>query len=392
MVTIPEQYYTPTGEIINREKIVEDMIKHYQEEISGNITDFSEGSEIRNLLESIALTIYKIQYYTNLNFRQAFTVYSQEGYLDLKGLEHGLHRKTGVQATGFITVELPEVLEYDAILDDTTIFTNPTTGLEYAAYIPISKVNEDYVFTIPAGSKAIDIPVYCITPGTIGNTDRLTVTEFKDDLEIEGTICYNEEAITGGTDPEQDEDYRSRILANEFLSSFGSKNWYSNLVNAIDEVHDSSVFFEEETVKVYVNGYSKPLQSNILTEAEALLNSDNNHILGHRFRVYEPVYNNINLRITINAEDTLTSDTIKNRLQVLFNGGKSENMEFEGYNIGETVTETEIISAITSIDGVINCVPELMGDNGEYYRFGKIINQPNQVAYLNNIEIVFRED
>ena len=67
-------------------------------------------------------------------------------------------------------------------------------------------------------------------------------------------------------------------------------------------------------------------------------------------------------------------------------------MEFEGYNIGETVTETEIISAITSIDGVINCVPELMGDNGEYYRFGKIINQPNQVAYLNNIEIVFRED
>ena len=54
-MTVPDTYYTPTGEAITREKIVQDMILNYQDTVT-NLTDFSEGTENRNLLESIALS------------------------------------------------------------------------------------------------------------------------------------------------------------------------------------------------------------------------------------------------------------------------------------------------------------------------------------------------
>lgn len=390
-MTVPDTYYTPTGEAITREKIVQDMILNYQDTVT-NLTDFSEGTENRNLLESIALSFFKSQFYTNFNLRESFTVYSDGGYLDLKGLENKVTRKTGTQAGGFITIELPEASEDDYVINDDIMFINPDTNLEYTIYMPLAQIEEDYEYTIPAGTTKAKIPVFCTENGTIGNCDRYEVNTFSEDLTVDNVICYNEEALTGGTDPESDDDYRARILQNEANDTFGSKNWYINLVNSIDGVHDTMVNYAGEQVCVYVNGETKPINSKYLTEAEALVNNDANHTLGHTFKVYEPDYNLIDLRVSVNTTDTLTSDTIKNRLTVLFDGGTNQNMTFFGYKMGETVKESEVINAVQSISGVTSCTPELMGNDGDYHRFSVIINQFNKVAVLNNVEVVFRED
>ena len=64
-MAIPEYYYAPDGTKISREKLVNDMITHYREETDSEITDFSEGTEIRNILESVALSFFGSEYYTN---------------------------------------------------------------------------------------------------------------------------------------------------------------------------------------------------------------------------------------------------------------------------------------------------------------------------------------
>jgi hypothetical protein len=258
--------------------------------------------------------------------------------------------------------------------------------------MPLTQIEEDYEYTIPAGTLKAKVPVFCTENGTIGNCDRYTVNTFSEDLTIDNVICYNEEALTGGTDPESDDDYRSRILQDEMNTSFGSKNWYINLVNGISGVHDSMVNYTGEHVCVYVNGETKPVNSKYLTEAESLLNNPANHVLGHTFKVYEPDYNLVDLRVTVNVTDVISSDVIKNRLSVLFDGGVNQNMVFAGYRMGDSVKESEIINGLESLDGVISVVPELMGNDGEYHRFSVIVNQFNEIVLLNNVEVIFREE
>lgn len=390
-MSVPERYYTPTGVEINRSKLVQDMITNYKNTVGG-LADFTEGTEVRNLLESINLTLFKLEFYTNLNLRESFVVYANGGYLDLHGLERNITRKPGLQSAGFVTVNIPEAVATDTVISEDLVFFNPETNLEYAVYLPLNQLGMDYEYKILAGDTSVTIPVFCTTVGSIGDCERLKVTGFTETPTVTGLTVYNNEAITGGTDSETDEDYRSRILANESNNSFGSKNWYINLLNQVDGVHDSVVEYAGDNVCCYLNGDTKPLSASILTEAEALLNTSSNHTLGHSFKFYEPDYNLINIRLTLNCEDTLTETSIKNRLNVLFNGGVNLGMTFPGYRMGETVNEFDLISSIQSVDGVTSCIPELMDTNGEYNRFSSIINQYNEVVYLNNVEVVFRED
>ena len=56
-----ESFYNIVGEEINRTNLVQQMINYYALKLEvgeTRITDFNEGSEIRNLLESIAVDLY----------------------------------------------------------------------------------------------------------------------------------------------------------------------------------------------------------------------------------------------------------------------------------------------------------------------------------------------
>ena len=56
-------FFTVTGEEISREYLVNQMIGYYNMKLGigeTKVTDFNEGSEIRNLLESIAIDSYII--------------------------------------------------------------------------------------------------------------------------------------------------------------------------------------------------------------------------------------------------------------------------------------------------------------------------------------------
>ena len=66
-------------------------------------------------------------------------------------------------------------------------------------------------------------------------------------------------------------------------------------------------------------------------------------------------------------------------------------MTYYGLNMGDTLTEYDIISAITSLEGVDTIVPYIANTNGEYERFSKIVCQQNEVVYAENVEVIFRE-
>ena len=389
-MAIPEYYYAPDGTKISRDKLVSDMIQNYQENTDSEITDFSEGTEIRNILESVALSFFGSEYYTNYEFRQHFLTYATGSFLDLHGKDRNIPRREGTRASGFVTMTIPEALSYDFIIDNDTTFMNPETSVNYEIYFNVEQINEDYQYTIPSGETSVLLPVVCQETGKIGNTARGTVTGFFEQPALDDISVTNEEPISDGLDDETDEEYRIRLLLNEKNNGFSSKPYYETLLREVTGVHDAYVTYGDENVKCYINGNNKPVSDSVLVECAELLNRDTNHQLGHTFSFYKPDYNTIHLRIEINTHDNLTTQDIINRVTHLIDGGTDNEMTYYGLNMGDTLTEYDIISAITSIEGVDTIVPYIANTNGEYERFSKIICQKNEVVYAENIEVIFR--
>ena len=391
-MAVPEQFYTPTNEEITRDKIVQDWIDNYIKNNEGKLTDFSEGSEIRNILESFALSIYVLEYYKMLEFRQHWIIYASGSYLDLHGTALRMPRKQGSYATGYVTITLPRILDYDYYIDDGITFVNPNTNIQYLIYKTMEQKGDNYQYYIPAGSLSIEIPVISSLIGAVGNTGKKTVNAFYYQMSLENVTCINYEPISGGSDVESDDDYRARLLSRERESSFGGKVWYQNICRQVEGVHDVYVTFMADYVHVYINGNYKPINPTILATCLSELNKKHNHLLGHNFRVYEPDYYDLNLKIQINGGSNLTENNIISRMNALIDGGRDDNMYFLGYNLGQSPKESEIISALNSLEGVKSVTPYIANKDGEYDRFKKIPCQPNQVVRILDIIVEFRSD
>ena len=80
-----------------------------------------------------------------------------------------------------------------------------------------------------------------------------------------------------------------------------------------------------------------------------------------------------------------------NRLQTLIDGGTDGDMDFIGYRLGETLKETDIISALESIDGIASVTPYIANNYGQYVRFSEITCQKQEVVRLTNVIVEFRD-
>ena len=77
------------GEVISRENLVQQMVDYYSLKLNAGeskVTDFNEGSEIRNLLESFAVDIYYLSEMENDVLKQAFVDTATGTWLDKIGM------------------------------------------------------------------------------------------------------------------------------------------------------------------------------------------------------------------------------------------------------------------------------------------------------------------
>ena len=211
-------FYNLLGEEITRSKIVEEMINYYKLKLEAGetrVTDFNEGSEIRNLLEAIAVDLYWLMDEENELTSIGFIESADGEWLDKHGGNHfiRLARDTGSEAIGYVTFSIPEALSNDVTIEEGTILVSDD-GLEFAT---------DGECTIFAGDTENTVSITCLTTGSDGNVEAGTITTIDDDyLDINGLTVTNEDPLTHGTDYEEDEEYRERLLSYIRQDDFGS--------------------------------------------------------------------------------------------------------------------------------------------------------------------------
>ena len=377
MVLGDESFYNVVGEEINRSILVQVMIDYYNEKYPDtNITDFNEGSEIRNILESFSVDIYHLEKNDTDLLRAAFLSTSYGRYLDLFGEEYNTPREYGSVAWGVVTFTIPEPIDYNIIIPVNTVLLSSETGLEYLTNIEVE---------IPIGETSVECTVYSQVVGRNTNANPNTITIFKDTTPYNMLSVNNPDAFTGGKDSETDDEYRSRLLKVKGQDSFGSKEYYHRLGSSIDGIHDVLIVKtdNEYTGKVIVNGDNKPLSQDIFALVVAQYTTQKNLVYDHSFEVAPVDYTTVNLELELSVSEQISNNTIINALKSLFNGGTYSNSLYPGLNINQALSKYLILNCIELVDGVI----QVTGLTNDDESFNRLIPDENTVLMLGNVSI-----
>ena len=343
-----DTFYDVNGYEVSRTNLVQQMIQYYDEKLSigeTNVTDFNEGSEIRNLLEAIAVDVYNLMEDRQLLTEIAFVETAEGEWLDKHGANPfvQLPRFTGDYATGFVTFSIPEVMTSDVIIPLGTIVVSTDNSLQY-------ETDSDLIIAV--GETEITGSATCLTVGVDGNCLENTITLIEDEtIGVNGLTVNNNEAFTGGLDYEEDDLYRQRLL--EFIrkDDFGSLPYYTKLCTDVDGVHD--VLFVDATgytKKALVNGYVKPTPDTVLADVLEVLTIPDNIVVNHTFTVDKPDYVEhdftINLSVTVEQDE----DFLNNFITSIFDGvGLEGEISFDGVGIGETLTKETFYNCFNAI-------------------------------------------
>ena len=344
-----EEFYNVIGDKVTLEYLVQRMINYFNDKYpETEITDFNEGSEIRNLLESISRDIYHLEFQENNLLREAFLATATGGYLDLHGQEYGVTREVAKQAQGTVTFSISEPINYLISIPQYTRIVDTATGLYYETWTSCE---------IPIGETSVDCPVYSVVTGAGTNIPAESEFLFYDQNSFREVSITNSSAFTGGCDAETDEDYRTRLIETKTGDGFGSREYYKKL-GRVTGTHDIALVpSETHTAKVIVNGYQKPITDELLATVTAQYTNEKNLVYNHSFEVEKATFTIVDLTIVMTVSDEIQDSVIETILNNYFDGGiiNINNQQFnsKGCSVNSKITNYELMTFIETIDGVI---------------------------------------
>lgn len=346
-------FYNINGEEVSRSILVQQMINFYQSKLQigdTRITDFNEGSEIRNLLESFAVDLYTLMEEVDDVSRICFVETAEGEWLDKHGANPliNLPRETGEMSKGTVTFSIAEATTSEVVVPIDTILVSEETGLQFSTLADA---------IIPVGETSVTALAECLTVGVDGNAESSTVTLFEDDSNLyNGLTVTNTEALAGGIDYEEDDEYRERLLAYLRKDDFGSVGYYESLCNNVEGVHDVLLVDDDNetyTKIILVNGDTKPTPNTVLADVLEVVTDLNNIVLGHSFNVDKPTYVTKNLTVNLSVSVEVDEDDLEELLQAIFDGGEAiSGAMFDGLMIGETLTKTTLYESLDLIEAV----------------------------------------
>ena len=345
-------FYNTNGDEINLTNLVDQMINFYElksEVGETRLTDFNEGSEIRNLLEAFAILGYAIMEEQSEATRIAFISTSEDTWLDRIGELPfiDLPRIGGQQSTGSVTFTLAAALDDDYTIPSETILSSSETGLDFET---------DGDVTIFAGELTGTGIANCLTDGADGNVPVGSIDTIDDDsVDTEILSVTNEYPFELGLDYEDDDTYRERLLANVRADGFGSVGYYNRIGEAVTGVHDIKLVSDAtHTRKVLVNGKVKPTPDSVLLDVLAVYSSLENLVLGHSFTVDKPTYDEIELEVTLSVTTVVDTTLLTNNLLAFFDGTGFDRMDYSGVRIDEELSRDKLVSAFNVFPEVVS--------------------------------------
>lgn len=323
---------------ITYEEILETMQNTFLQEAGYSAND---ASDIGIRLKVLAGEIYSC--YTNIEWlrMQMFPQTAVAKQLDYHAEERGIERKGAVKSTGILTFSRTTALSYDVSIPSGTICSTP--GIEEERFV----TTEDAVLT--AGKLSIDVNASAEDGGNSSNVCANTITVMV--TPPSGiTSVTNEEAFTGGTDEETDDELRERILDSYKNIPNGTNcAFYIDQALKYDGVHSANAIARARgngSVDVYVAGKGEAVPSDLLSQ----ISSDLSVIkeINVNLQVKDPTFITVNIGVQIEIEDNYEFSLVKEKCETAI-------IEYvKSLKISEDLLKVDLGNIVYNVDGVKN--------------------------------------
>lgn len=353
-------FYNIYGEEVSVESLRDRVIEYYQEN-DGTLTDFEVGSLIYNVITALSVLTYDIEDNENDILLQTNIDTADGEYLDTLAEQPyiNLTRDEGNEAVGTVVFTLNDALTSDYIIPEGT-----------------QLICDDLIFEtlneciISAGELSEETTVEAEDIGTEYNIEANTIRLVEDDVPYTVNNPYK---FSDGTDYEEDEEFRERIISSLSNTHYGSAD--EIITRLMDEFGDIAhdIQFrncECDYTGIFVpNTYITDKQSELTQSVQAYLNDPNNIILGQSFVVNSPLLDDLSIILTSstsstaymlrngdnNAISSSYRSKVKEIIEAYVKGGSVETelgpLEFTGLNLNESFDCNYICEVIGEVVG-----------------------------------------
>ena len=319
------------------EALYAEMKAHFCEKTGFSMAD---TADLAVRLSACAAQLESLYRYADWCVQQAFPQTAVGENLDRQGQLRGLSRNGGACAEGEIVFAIPSALQADLTIEAGTVCC--TAGLQR------------FITTEPgviaAGQTECAVPAVAELPGEAGNVAEHTVTVLT--LAPAGvTACTNPAAFFGGSDAEEDEHFRARILSTYAnLPNGANAEWYR--MRAMD--HDGVA---SATVLPRIHGIGTVgvvIAAEEGVPSQELLDAVNESLQAAR---------EIAVDVTVTGPEVIPvqlAGTLTPKAGVSFFAAKEAAEQavrtlLSGGQLGKNVYVSAIVSAIMATNAVENC-------------------------------------
>lgn len=321
----------------NADVIVKDIIKAYENAVK---TTLYPGDPVRLFLETIAYVISFQRNLIDFTGKMNLLAYATDDYLDHLGAFVGVARLKSRPAATTVRFTL-SVLQPGGIIIPQG--TRVSSGNE--PYFAVDATSE-----IPAGVSYIDIPVTCLSPGTIGNGYISgQINMLVDPIEYIQSIV-NLTTSEGGTDIESDDNLRERIqLAPESYSVAGPEGAYVYWTRTANQSITSVAVYSPTPgiVNVYplLAGGEIPGEE-ILGQVSSVISADRVRPLTDAVYVYAPTIKEYALNVTYWIDRSMS--TAADAIQIAVTAAIADWITWQRAELGRDLNPSELIHRMVS--------------------------------------------
>lgn len=225
--------------------------------------DTSEGNHPWNLTRSSALVVAQVcEYILPEVLKQILPQYAYGTFLDGHATTRRMARRAATAASGYLTVTVSEetTIPMGSLFATASINDEPSVFYQTMEEVKILK------------DESAVIPIECTEDGVVGNTPKGTIILVASKLTNISAVI-NEEDITGGTEEEDDETLRERIIeydktqGDSFVGNVADYKRWATSVDGVGEATIISATDDSGTVTIILTDMNGEPATDNLCEA-----------------------------------------------------------------------------------------------------------------------------
>jgi uncharacterized phage protein gp47/JayE len=323
------------------------------------LSDFTVGSALRTLTESISLQLEEFYFNMKQNVEYAIETAIYTAF--------GFELITQEKASGYIKIRFITALENSIVIPAGTKFSTSLMNSKIVYY----ETTDDYI--VEKGAIEAIVDATCVEYGSIGNCEIGEITNLVTISAVIDTIV-NSTRFTGGREEETKTERQERFKL--YLKSLGRAT-RDSIAYGVKQVSDIAGVWVDDNYIGFVNVYCHDKDGNLPAELKVRVEQalDDYRAAGVEVKVLPVVERVVDLNVTLVVADGTEMDTYLPGIKTLIESYLND------YEVSDDFYKSDIITLVMSNYGELVITLDIEGNN--------VKTQKNELVLAGDVNVTY---